>query len=430
MLDTGIRLICNDLHTKYVESYKEQHMRFPSLDKLFGIMVIRGAQEGAIAAAKVPHDASTIPMSVRVHPRVRVFYEAEAEACGVGSASAMVAMVLEGVMQATVSTEQDDRPKSNEKMTASNAPEGGAMLETSARDAAKDLRDPFTPLGAVLNETGVNVVTFDQPGGFWVKVGLEWSWRDWPELDAVHLAELVKLGAAAVWHLDFKGVTRGSLSKGIRLEVLRPPIAPHPSGALAFRISSHESYSLEDFFATTDTTRWNQPIKSRPLAPVLEDVGLRLKAAVDRQENILLCSPPLWERIELVETFIRSIPAGRRVVIIEDRDQRDPRIRSDILPRNSIVLTYVRGTMGAEFADAARAAEAFRPDYIVVPNLCAAHKNDFSFGIADVFRGQIVATNAHESDETFTSTADVVIKVVSDQAAPMGVGEVHARPLR
>jgi hypothetical protein len=41
-----------------------------------------------------------------------------------------------------------------------------------------------------------------------------------------------------------------------------------------------------------------------------------------------------------------------------------------------------------------------------------------------------VATDAHESDEGFTSTADVVIAVVSDQVAPMGIGEVRARPPR
>lgn len=402
-------------------------MRFPSLDELFSMMVARGAREGAAAAAKAPHDAPTIPMSVRVHPRVRAFYEAQAEACGAGSASAMVSMVLEGVMQATTSAGRGDRPADDEETTTTN---GGAMLETSARVTAEALKDPSGPLGAALVEPGVTAISLDRPGGFWVDAASGWGWRDWPDLDAAHLAELVNLGAAAMRHPGFEGVTRGSLGEGIRLEVLRPPVSPHPSGALAFRVTSVEPRSLEDLLATMETTRWNQPIKPRPLAPLLENVGQRLQSAVKRRESILLCSAPLWERIELVEMFIRSIPADRRVVVIEARDQRDPQIRSEILPRNSAVLTYRRGTVGAEFADVARAAEAFRPDHVVVPNMRVEHRTDFTLGIASVFRGQIVATDAHETDKDFTSTADVVIRVVNDRVAPMGIGEVQARPPR
>ena len=80
-------------------------MRFPSLQNLFDLMISRGAQAGSAAIAEIPGDATTIPLSVRVQPRVKAYYEAQADACGAASASAMVAMVLEGVMASTQSSQ-------------------------------------------------------------------------------------------------------------------------------------------------------------------------------------------------------------------------------------------------------------------------------------------------------------------------------------
>ena len=80
-------------------------MRFPPLHNLFGLMISRGAQAGSAAVAEIPGDTATIPLSVRVQPRVKAYYEAQADACGAASASAMVAMVLEGVMASTQSSQ-------------------------------------------------------------------------------------------------------------------------------------------------------------------------------------------------------------------------------------------------------------------------------------------------------------------------------------
>jgi hypothetical protein len=80
-------------------------MRFPTLHNLFGLMISRGAQAGSAAVAEIPGDTATIPLSVRVQPRVKAYYEAQADACGAASVSAMVAMVLEGVMASTQSSQ-------------------------------------------------------------------------------------------------------------------------------------------------------------------------------------------------------------------------------------------------------------------------------------------------------------------------------------
>ncbi len=76
-------------------------MHMPSLSEIFGMMVNRGSQAAVEAVSAVPEDAASQPTSIRLHPRVRAFYEVQARALGAPSSSAMMAMVLEGVMKAT-----------------------------------------------------------------------------------------------------------------------------------------------------------------------------------------------------------------------------------------------------------------------------------------------------------------------------------------
>lgn len=402
-------------------------MRFPSLNELFDLMVARGTHAGAAAAARVPQDASTVPMSVRVHPKVRAYYEAQAEACGAGSASAMVSMVLEGVMKATESVHPDVREQETHATdTKFHAP--GAEAASRLRG---DLLGALGPIGAMIEDGSVSAVGVDRPGGAWVQAGASWEWREWSGLDAARLQEVVDLASVTVGAGD-RGVARGGLGEGVRLEVLRPPVLQAPGG-LFFRVSSREVKSLETLAAEGffDNVKPYSPDSAEPsLTVVSKGVGARLKAAVDERELIMLCGMPLWERVELVEMLVRSIPAGRRVVVLEDRNQRD--LKTDCLPQNSVVLTYERGNKGAELREVAQAAEALRPDHIIVPNLRWEDKEAYKLGIGHVFGGQIVASDALEPsiklDDWIASHADVVIEVASDRVAPRGMRQVLARP--
>lgn len=76
-------------------------MRMPPLQEMFSLMINRGSQTAVEAVAAIPEDSATQPTSIRIHPRTRAYYEAQAEALGAPSASAMMAMVLEGVMRST-----------------------------------------------------------------------------------------------------------------------------------------------------------------------------------------------------------------------------------------------------------------------------------------------------------------------------------------
>ena len=81
-------------------------MRMPSLNELFSLMITRGSQAASEVVAEMPEQSPLVPTSLRLHPRTRAYYEQQAEACGAPSASAMMSMVLEGVMKATRTPEE------------------------------------------------------------------------------------------------------------------------------------------------------------------------------------------------------------------------------------------------------------------------------------------------------------------------------------
>lgn len=124
-------------------------MRFPSLQELFGLMVTRGAETASEAVAGIPADTTLIPMSVRVHPRAKAYYEAQADACGAASASAMVAMVLEGVMAATKGP----------------APAGPASATDAARGRVSIVRERFFHLFDIHGFTARMMADALQPHG-------------------------------------------------------------------------------------------------------------------------------------------------------------------------------------------------------------------------------------------------------------------------
>lgn len=84
---------------------KKRRTRAPSISDLYDRMVANGSRMAAANTAL--DDGPTVPMSVRVPPAIKSYYEAQAKACGAASASAMVAMVLHGVMLSTQEQARD-----------------------------------------------------------------------------------------------------------------------------------------------------------------------------------------------------------------------------------------------------------------------------------------------------------------------------------
>ena len=156
----------------------------------------------------------------------------------------------------------------------------------------------------------------------------------------------------------------------------------------------------------------------------------RLAQGVRDQETIVVCGPPIWERIDLLNILAKSIPENRRVIVlVEDRAKSDPGLRKDALPRNHVVLYYnIPGVSGVSLADIATAALNMAGDYLIVPNLRYEDIEVFQRYIAHRCEGIIVAVDAFEKDEAVRSIADVLIGIVSDKLAPLGIGSVWARP--
>lgn len=86
----------------------------PTVEDLYARMLTHadrladvGKELGVATVSGAPQDGPAVTMSVRVPRRVRAYYEAQARACGAASPSAMVAMVLQGVMLATQTQSRD-----------------------------------------------------------------------------------------------------------------------------------------------------------------------------------------------------------------------------------------------------------------------------------------------------------------------------------
>jgi type IV secretory pathway ATPase VirB11/archaellum biosynthesis ATPase len=154
----------------------------------------------------------------------------------------------------------------------------------------------------------------------------------------------------------------------------------------------------------------------------------RLAQGVRDQETIVVCGPPIWERIDLLNILAKSIPENRRVIVlVEDRAKSDPGLREDALPRNHVVLYYnIPGVSGVSLVDIATAALNMAGDYLIVPYLRYGDIEVFQRYIAHRCEGIIVAVDAFEKDEAVRSIADVLIGIVSNKLAPRGIGSVWA----
>ena len=161
------------------------------------------------------------------------------------------------------------------------------------------------------------------------------------------------------------------------------------------------------------------------------DPSGRLLAGIQAKETILVLSPPLWERIELVDFLANSIPKTSRVIVLEDGSSYDPKLRESVLPTNHVILNYkVSGNSTAQLslAKIAGVALRLRSDYLIIPSLQYSDVEEFQQHIAHAFEGLIVASSAHDEDINFISIADILVKVGRRTGKSLGIKEVWARP--
>ena len=249
-------------------------------------------------------------------------------------------------------------------------------------------------------EPGVRTICVDNPGYYWVQRN-SWERVAWPELTDKKLERLADL-AWKICHGDMptpRGVARGSFpdpatdSGGahIKLDVTRPPVIRDGIVKLALRLPFREELSLEALFEGWSTAGWNKPAAARPKLDDLkegEDLGAKLKEAIAKREMILVDGPSIAERFEFIDILAKSIPEGRRIVVLDGDNGWS--VRDDVLPENSVRLRYSGKSGGISIQDVARAAEALRPDHLIVPHAEDMERDEYLLYVGQVFSGQIV----------------------------------------
>jgi hypothetical protein len=192
----------------------------------------------------------------------------------------------------------------------------------------------------------------------------------------------------------------------------------------ALRAKLYEAIARGERRAAQETGEDNDPLEKLDGDPL----G-RLAEAVQDQETIVVCGPAIWERIDLLDILAKSIPKNRRVIVlVENRAKSEPGLREDALPPNHVVLYYNVPGSATSLEEIGTFALNMSGDYLIVPFLRHGDLEVFQRYIAHKCEGIIVAVDALENDEAVRSIADVLIGIVSEKLAPLGIGSVWARP--
>ncbi len=281
-------------------------------------------------------------------------------------------------------------------------------------------------------EAGVSTICIDNPGHYWVQRTL-WERVAWPELTGDKLKRLADL-ASTICHDDLsspRGVARGSFTDPasddgahIRLDVIRPPVIREGIAKLALRIPFRGELSLDELFAET------KPVVAKSRLENLrkdENLGARLRETIAKGKLILINGPSVAERFELIDILAKNIPEGRRVVVLDGDNGWS--VRDDVLPENCVRLHYSGKSNGMLIEDVARAAEALRPDHLIVPHAEDMGRNAYVLYVEPVFPGQIVGLNTPlQAASEFHKTAEVIVSIINSRISPpLGINGVLVR---
>jgi type IV secretion system protein VirB11 len=246
----------------------------------------------------------------------------------------------------------------------------------TAADGRIYLRSYLAPLTDMLARPDVTDIYVNRPGELWIEtVGGAIERHDAPGLDEATLERLARQIAA----ISNQGISRehpllsATLPDGARVQIVAPPATRGPL-ALAIRKHVSADLALADyvaagaFAATRGRDRLEDRDADRTLAAQLAagDMAGMLAAAVRGRKNILVSGGTSTGKTTFLNALIREIPAGERLILIEDTPELQ--VRQD----NVVGLLAARSALGeAEVSanDLVSASLRMRPDRIILGEL-------------------------------------------------------------
>jgi type IV secretion system protein VirB11 len=238
------------------------------------------------------------------------------------------------------------------------------------------LRSYLAPLTGMLARPDVTDIYVNRPGEIWIEtVGGAIERHDAPGLDEATLDRLARQ-IASVSH---QGISRehpllsAILPDGARVQIVAPPAT---RGPLALAIRKHVAADLElsdyvsagAFDETSGRDRLDRSGADDALAAQLAagDIAGMLASAVRGRRNILVSGGTSTGKTTFLNALIREIPAGERLILIEDTPELQ--VRHD----NVVGLLAARSALGeAEVSanDLVAASLRMRPDRIILGEL-------------------------------------------------------------
>jgi type IV secretion system protein VirB11 len=251
-----------------------------------------------------------------------------------------------------------------------------AANDASHEDGGVYLRSYLAPLTGMLARPDVTDIYVNRPGELWIETtGGEIERHEAPRLDEPTLARLARQIAA----LSHQGISRehpllsATLPDGARVQVVAPPATRGPL-ALAIRKHVSPDLKLEDYVSTgafAETLGREGLERSRAdkaLAAKLAkgDIAGLLADAVRARKNILVSGGTSTGKTTFLNALIREIPAGERLILIEDTAELFVR------HQNMVGLLAARSELGEAQVtanDLLAASLRMRPDRIIVGEL-------------------------------------------------------------
>ena len=245
---------------------------------------------------------------------------------------------------------------------------------------------PFLPgLEAVLDDPEVSELMINGPRNVWVERWGELVPLDAPTLDAaalhraaIHIARPLGLDPVANPVLDAR------LDDGSRVAICTPPASPHV--ALTIRRFGGRAFSADDLVR---------------MGSVPEKVHRAARSALRSRRNVLVSGGTGSGKTTLLNALIELLPAGERIVAIEDT--------LELRIERANCLRFEAGTVGSgssvSIRDLVRHALRHRPDHIVVGEVRGGEAADLLQALNTGHGGSLTTVHANNARSALSRLA-------------------------
>lgn len=277
-----------------------------------------------------------------------------------------------------------------------------------------DYLDAFiAPLRPHLDRRDVTDIFINGDARAWIET-LDGSVRaiDTPDLSEAWLWQLAK----QVARHSSQAISRASpllgarLPDGVRVQIVAPPATRHGIAA-AFRKQAVTALRLDDYDAAgsfpSGAPAADDGEADLATAYARHDYVRFLRDATRRRKTILIAGGTGSGKTTFANALIQEIPAGERLIVIEDTPELEPP------HRNMLGLVAARSELGeaqVSSDDLLQAALRMRPDRLILGELRGAEAFTFLRAVSTGHPGSISTIHADSPDHALDQLALLVLQ--------------------